>query len=280
MRYSLQVPVLIVFLILFQACSTDAIENETVLADQKYGSLPEQNYDIYLPENRTSETPVIILVHGGFWVYGDKSDMNSLVTMAKTLAPDYAVVNMNYRLANANSNHYPVQLEDISLLIEDLESKKASYHISNNYYFIGVSAGGHLSLLYAYKEDIAHNIKAVCSIVGPTDFLDPYYHGSDVLFFQSIMLPFLGYTYEEDPKLYQDASPKFYVDQWDAPTILFYGDKDELVPLSQATRLVDKLIISNVPYEFNILTDTGHDLTEINDYEVGLKIAAFFNAHK
>ena len=38
-----------------------------------YGSDPEQTMDVYLPAGRSEETtPVIILLHGGFWVAGSK----------------------------------------------------------------------------------------------------------------------------------------------------------------------------------------------------------------
>lgn len=274
------------FLFLFNSCSNDNVvetHREIEAAEflnVNYGVEQNQNYDIYLPENRTTSTPLIIMIHGGFWAYGDKTDMNDLVLMAKTLAPDYAVVNMNYRLATTNSNHYPTQLDDISLVIQELKNKKSEYQISDDYYFIGVSAGGHLSLLYSYKEDIDHDIKAVCSIVGPTDFLDPSYHDSNDPFFQSVALQFLGYTYEENPSLYQEVSATQHIDEYDAPTILFYGDKDELVPLSQAGRLETGLIDAYIPYEYYVLENIGHDLVGINEFDIGLKIAAFFEKYR
>ena len=106
----------------------------------------------------------------GFGQVGDKSDMNALVTLSRSSWSDYAIVNTNYvntnyRLASTNSNQHPTQLNDLSSLIDKLESKKSVYHLSNNYFLIGVSTGGHLSLLYSYLTDINHIVKAVASFV-------------------------------------------------------------------------------------------------------------------
>ena len=62
----------------------------TYLLDENYGNDSKQQYDIYLPQGRTIDTPVVILVHGGFWSGGDKSDMNLLVILLRNSWSDYA----------------------------------------------------------------------------------------------------------------------------------------------------------------------------------------------
>jgi len=273
-------------LFVFVSCSknteptpTEPLE-ATQLLNETYGSETNQDYDIYLPENRDTETPVIVLVHGGFWAKGAKEDMNLLVSTIQTTQPEYAVVNTNYRLVSVTSNRHPTQVNDIATLISTLESKKEEYQISNNYYFVGVSAGAHLSLLYTYKNDTNHHVKAVCSIVGPTDFTDPAYVNSGNLELQLFGQVFLGDTYENNPSLYQEASPITHVDAQDAPTILFYGGKDELIPVSQATRLQDKLNEANVPMEYTLFPDAKHDLKGADLNEMITKINAFFDTYK
>jgi len=272
------------FIIFLQSCSNDGPIPTTLEATQflneVYGNDASQNYDIYLPKDRTTETPVIILVHGGFWYFGDKSDMNSLVAISKNIAPEYAVVNINYRLATSTSNQHPAQIEDISSMIAELQSRSDEYQISNDYYFIGVSAGGHLSLLYAYLTDVNNQVKAVCSITGPTDFLDPAYLNSTNPLFQTVTERFLGVTFEDDPILYENTSPITHVDTSDPPSILFYGDADVIVPISQATRLRDKLTTVNVPMEYVVLPNVGHDLSGVSYNEIGLKINAFFEQYR
>ena len=40
--------------------------------DIAYGSHPMQKLDVYRPRSATGLLPVIVSVHGGGWVYGDK----------------------------------------------------------------------------------------------------------------------------------------------------------------------------------------------------------------
>ena len=76
-----------------------------------------------------------------------------------------------------------MQIDDIKAVISDLKAKQEEYQISNEYAFIGVSAGAHLSMLYSYAYDINKEVDMVCSIVGPTNFLDnAYVNPTDVTF--------------------------------------------------------------------------------------------------
>ncbi len=272
--------------ILFISCSSDdnvsdiAIVEATQFLNESYGNDSKQQYDIYLPEGRTNQTPTVILVHGGSWSGGDKSDMNLLVTFLRNDWSDYAIVNINYRLATENTNHHPAQLNDLSALISQLDSKKNTYQISDSYFFIGMSAGGHLSLLYTYLNDIEHKVKAVCSIVGPTDFSDPEYIDSANEVFHAIAAQFLGDTYANNPELYINASPITHLDALDAPTILFYGGKDNLIPVSQPNRLKDRLTTLNIPVSYTLYPDSGHDLLGADFVDISNKIKIFFNSYK
>src|SRR5690606_1820350 len=125
--------------------------------------------------NRTTDTKTLILVHGGGWTSGDKSEMNPIKDFIRQDLPHFAVININYRLADANKNPYPMQIEDISSVINHLKSNAAKYSISENFGFIGISAGAHLSLLWSYGFDLDNNVKMICSIVGPTNLTDPNY---------------------------------------------------------------------------------------------------------
>src|SRR5690242_1320535 len=91
--------------LLFTSCQKDQGAGPVPLSAETklniaYGSDPTQNMDIYLPSGRTTaSTKVIILVHGGGWNQGDKSDFTAYVDTLKKRLPGYAVFNINYRLA-------------------------------------------------------------------------------------------------------------------------------------------------------------------------------------
>ena len=82
----------------------------------------------------------MILVHGGGWNAGDKADVNDFKDYLQTQFPDMAVVNMNYRLANEDNSPYPMQINDISAVVNDLRAKQKGYYIGtefDQYNFVG-----------------------------------------------------------------------------------------------------------------------------------------------
>ncbi|RZJ60506.1 MAG: alpha/beta hydrolase [Flavobacterium sp.] len=223
------------------------------LRNVSYGSDAEQKMDIYLPEGRNENTKTFILLHGGGWSGGSKNDFSYVVPMLKERFPDYAIVNMDYRLATALSPAFPKQVQDIEKVIQHLKS--GDYGISNQFALIGASAGAHLAMLYSYKYDTAHEVKAVCNIVGPADFTDPFYANHP--YFQFAALYLVG-NIENRPEAAIEVSPALHVNKLSPPTILFYGGRDMMVPSSQAVRLKAKLDEFGVDNEYHVYAKGGH----------------------
>lgn len=270
------------FLLLITGCGDDDTKITTDdtsvakdLLNVSYGSDVEQKADIYLPAGRTENTKVILLLHGGAWTAGNKSDMTYLVPTIKQAFPNHAIVNINYRLSTGGSPALPKQIEDIQKVIELLESDK--YTLSDDYAFIGFSAGGHLAMLYSYKYDTDHDVKAICDVVGPADFTDPEYLAHPL--FASASFDLLGTPNPSNAQI-QEASPATYITAQSPPTISFYGGLDPLVPATQGPRLKADLDNAGVYNEFNFYEDGGHaDWDMMTMMEVNAKIATFLNAH-
>ncbi|WP_242085663.1 alpha/beta hydrolase [Aestuariivivens sediminis] len=244
------------------SCSDERVENSNpivleykTLTNVPYGSDSNQTYDIYLPEGRDLNTKVMIFVHGGGWNSGDKSSMDYLINLYRTDFPDLALVNINYRLSDDSNPPYPMQIDDISTVVNQLKANREDYVISENYGFLGVSAGGHLSLLWSYAFDDQKNVKMICSIVGPTNFTDPAYLQNTDPLLQS----FLD-TYGINPTIafLEEISPLHQVTNTAPPTILFYGGQDPLIPTSQGTDLRDRLNTLNVTNDFTLYPEAGH----------------------
>ena len=116
--------------------------------------------------------PTIVLIHGGGWVSGDK---RSLEEIARRLARDgFTVANINYRLANSASNHYPAGIDDARAAVVFLKTHAADFKIdANRMVSFGTSAGGNLAI----ELGMSHSVKAVIDFYGPTNFTDPHLHG-------------------------------------------------------------------------------------------------------
>lgn len=268
------------FLLLFVAalwsCGSDDDSSATAEAKQilnvSYGADAQQTYDVYLPANRNNDTKVMVLIHGGGWSGGSKEDMNAGVQIIKTLYPQYAIVNMNYRLATETSPAYPKQTDDIASVLAHVASQ--DYAISDDYAFLGVSAGGHLSLLYAYKFDLQHKVKVVCNIVGPTDFNDPAYAENELAVAMAAALG--GNTSES---FLAEVSPVTHVNAQSAPTIQFMGNADPLIPITQGQRLKAALDNASVPNELNIYNAGHGDFSIADTQDIYAKLGVFLNAH-
>ena len=218
-----------------------------------YGSHAQQVLDIYLPQNISPATKIFILLHGGGWSGGSKEQLNYVIPMLKAAFPEHAIVNLNYRLATVEDPAFPKQIQDIEKAIAFLKS--GEYNLPSNFAFIGASAGAHLAMLYSYKYDTTHEVKAIVNIVGPADFTDNYYTSHQ--YYQFAALYLLG-AVANHPEAATAISPAVFVNAQSAPTIMFYGGKDPMVPPSQAQRLKAKLDDFKVPNELHIYTNSGH----------------------
>src|SRR5258705_1363466 len=146
---------LLLFLIIFiSSCKKDddpGQDMSVTMLNVSYGTNAQQKMDVYLPATRsTTTTKVMIMIHGGGWNSGDKSDFNEYVDSLKKREPSYAIFNLNYRLANA-PDLFPVQEQDIKAAVEFIYTKRQEYMISDKFVLVGASAGGHLAFVHGFK---------------------------------------------------------------------------------------------------------------------------------
>lgn len=115
--------------------------------DIQYGTDPKWNVlDVYRPRGKAERLPVIVSVHGGGWVYGDK-ELYQFYCMSLAQR-GFAVVNFTYRLAPEVK--YPAPLEDTNHVIAWMYENQEKYLLDMDWVFmVGDSAGGHLAGLYA-----------------------------------------------------------------------------------------------------------------------------------
>ena len=241
-----------------------------------YGDDSDQVFDLYLPANRTVNTKTLILVHGGGWTSGDKVDMNPFKDFIKDQMPSYAIVNINYRLADENNSAYPMQINDITSVVDYLDENENYYSISDDIGFVGVSAGAHLSLLWSYAFDTDNQTEMVSSVVGPTNFTDPAYLDNSNIVLQDLLANLgvdTSIPYLEEVSPYHNATAS------SPPTILFYGGVDPLIPTTQGTAMRDKLEELNVTHEFTLYPNEGHGWVGLNLLDTSFKLKAFIETH-
>lgn len=216
-----------------------------------YGKNSDQVMDLYIPDKKFSgKHEVFIIIHGGGWRGGDKSQLTLFTFSLMQKFPDHIFVNMNYRLASATQYGIPNQMEDIKSVTQFLQER---LRYDPKLILLGNSAGGHLSMLYAYHSDAEKKVKAVINIVGPADLSDTDFKNYEEYSFvekhlvDSKTLP-IGIS------AINFASPVHWVTPESPPTLSYYGKADRVVPLSQNNILDSVLRKNNVvhkSYEFS-----------------------------
>ena len=75
--------------------------------DLAYGPAPAQKLDVYIPEG-AKNAPILLMVHGGAWMLGDKGNSGVVANKARHWLPrGYIVVSPNYRHGAAAESARP-----------------------------------------------------------------------------------------------------------------------------------------------------------------------------
>lgn len=254
------------------------------ILDLSYGSNASQKMDVYLPTNRTADTKLIIFIHGGSFIEGDKSDFTAIVK--ELVREDFAVVNLNYRLVdktglyNSPSLHLESavkikdQVSDVSLAVDYVLAHVKEWHVSESKMAIaGHSAGATLALLYAYDARNTNKVKAVANLAGALDQTFP--DVPDILL--QFALPdyileggyrYTGYEVKQANIMYYKAISPIYVANADkkVPTLTIFPENNAVGDLPKQDRVTfdaftSKLNSLNVPNKFVQIAGADHEFT-------------------
>lgn len=234
--------------------------------------------DLYKPASMTETAPLLVFIHGGGWKSGQRADY--LVYLTHFAKLGYVTATLSYRLIG--DSPYPACAEDITDAVIWLFDHAPDYNYDpDRVCLIGGSAGSHLAMLagYGWKkqavesdtlkldssaiQNVNHKIKAVVEIYGPTDLTTEYARNHPTV------TGLMARPYSEIPDLYKEASPITYVNKDSPPTLILQGTADELIPMSQAEALRDKLDSLGVPCVYKPFPGWPHTMDmvkRVNDY--------------
>ena len=251
-----------IFVLLFLLTTSGCKKSQPVVAvapyqekyNQAYGNDSLRQFDLFLPEGHDQHTKVILLIHGGGWVSGDKWYCENYAK--QFAAKGFAAVSMNYRLAN-DSIHFREILDDIAAMIDCISQNSGKWGVRNGLVALfGYSAGGHLALLYSYSSDSKRNVGAVVSLAGPTDVQDTLLWESPGLLDDIKLM-----TGDTLPTNWPQANPVHFINPTNPPTFLIHGNHDEVVPVSQSVTLNRILVDSNLQVKLLLMENETHNFS-------------------
>ena len=240
--------------------------------------------DIAYPENATKALPCIVVIHGGGWRGGNfKGHVPQILEFAKR---GFVSATIQYRLVP--SARWPAQIEDVKCGVRYLRANAEKYHLDpQRVGAVGFSAGAHLSMLLGTMDkqdglegsggnpDQSSKVQAVVAFFGPTDLAAKDFPAN----VNGMLHDFLDGTPEEKPANFKAASPITYVDKTDAPTLIYHGTKDALLPYNQAFLMTDKLTAAGVPGRVEMLLGANHGFGGPDAVHTAEGTVAFFSQY-
>jgi arylformamidase len=133
----------------FTALSSDARQAIPGRYDLRYGEREKQTLDLHVPSSDTTDAPLVLFIHGGYWRGLDKSDHSFVVP--PILATGAIVANVNYDLCPQVT--LDVIVEEIAQAVSYCHLNAAQWGAdADNLYLIGHSAGAHLAARMLLRE--------------------------------------------------------------------------------------------------------------------------------
>lgn len=252
----------------------------------------KETLDIYGPKKTLKKgSPVILYVHGGSWVYGNKEIPEVIAPLLDSFRKEgYTIISVGYELTTDKID-FEKQASDVKDAIRWVYKNKEQYNFNTEEIgVIGASAGAHLSLLAAYSSDnefvqdkelskYPSKVKYVVDFFGPTDLntLDMTKASFDLS--NSINKAKEGLKEGESMEDYMyNYSPINYIKPNLPKTLIVHGRKDMLVPYENSLNLYNKSKEMGNKVQILTLENSGHDFSKIDVNEVfnlGFKVLNF-----
>ncbi|MEL6167283.1 MAG: alpha/beta hydrolase [Pseudomonadota bacterium] len=251
-----------------------------------------QKLDLYRPDSAPPH-PVLIFIHGGGFMSGNKRAGNARHIVRAGLDRGYAVASLNYR--RSGEALFPAAVEDVLAAIGFLRMHASAYGLdSDRLATWGASAGGNLSAMAATlgSEAEGTHVQAAVNWFGPIVFDE-----MDAQFGALGIEPALGPTNAAtspesryigipvgDPaaaELVRRASPQSYISPDDPPMLVQHGTEDRNIPIQQSRNFAGALaaVIGQEKVEYIPLAGAGHGGGDFLSEANMARIFAFLDKH-
>jgi acetyl esterase/lipase len=264
-----------------------------ILRDLEYANMSGTalRLDLYLPSGNATARPLVVWIHGGAWLEGDKENPPVLPLVEH----GYAAASINYRLSQQAL--FPAQINDCKAAIRWLRAHASEYALDAEHMGVwGHSAGGHLVALLGTSGDVqalegeagnmaySSRVQAVADYSGPSNFLfmnNPMLRfmrgpgpGMDHDAPDSPESKLIGGPIQQHPEKVALVNPISYIRVGAPPFLIVHGMLDTTVSMNQAEMLHQALSRAGANATLRIVANAGHDFNQIHDEAL---LEAFFD---
>lgn len=245
--------------------------------------------------------PAVVMLPGGAWITAPKSVWYLLAL--KLAQNGFVAAPIEYRLIGAAD--YTEIIGDAKAAVRYLRAHADQFGIDENKIAaMGASAGGYLAVMlgvtgdepekFTFGENLEQSsaVQAVIDCFGPTDMTRTAEDLSDERkkdyaspssFLSVFVNGIAGYkgrhggSVSDNPETARDSNPLNYIDENTPPFLIFHGDADKTVSLSQSKILHEALTAKNIDSTLYIINGGEHDAVYFTQPGVVKIIVDFLN---
>jgi alpha-L-fucosidase 2 len=233
--------------------------------DIQYGEASGQKLflDARVPDG-TGPFPILIIVHGGGWMAGDRE--GDIVPVLAPYATRFTWFTINYRLAP--TNRWPACFDDLQTAVHWVKQHGTEFkgdpdHIA----LLGYSAGGHLVTLAGTLAAADLHVQAVVGMAPPTDLVWDNERRGGLSTSMTNLFDYATANITSDRRaVLKQWSPLTYVKPGLQPFLLVQGTADRTVPYRETTNFMAALQVASVPCDMLVITNGQHRIAEWSNY--------------
>ena len=235
----------------------------------------ELRCDVFTPPAGTSNGTGVLLVHGGGWARGDRTQLRGYGILLGRIG--FTSVACEYRLSGEAK--WPAQLHDVKAALRWMRANSSSVGIDPQKIAVsGNSAGGHLSLMIAgtasvpeFEGDGGHagvstEVAASIAFYAPTNLGRGRPRAGDAEGSDLADVVALLFGDDRSPQRVQGASPITYAGSSFPPTMLITGNKDALVAPSESLRMYEALVGAGARAELHVYEGAPHAFDALPEF--------------
>jgi acetyl esterase/lipase len=235
------------------------IENDVVLGTT---GIRDLKCDIFRPPIEGDRRPGVLIIHGGAWYQGDRSQLRYYgIQLAR-----YGFVGLACEYRLSGEAPWPAQIQDVKAALRWMRANANPLGIDAEKICVtGNSAGAHLALMLGCDteafEGKGGNLKASSKCAAISAIYPP---------------TTLGYNKNEvENKLFGEAgndqvaakaSPINYASSSFPPTILIHGNADQVVPISESFNMYHALNKAGAGVELHVFDGAPHAFDSLAEF--------------